>query len=265
MPGRLDGKVCIITGAASGIGQAIARLFAREGSRVVVADIDGTAAERTVAEIAAASGEAVARAVDITDAGQARSLADGVVNDFGTIDILVNNAGIGAVGMLHETPEEVWERVIRVNVNGTYLVSKFVVPHMIARRSGVIVNMASTIASVGLPNRAAYGASKGAILALTRCMQVDYGQYGIRVNVLQPGSIFTPMLERVIAESQPSREEYIALTRSRQLTPVLGTPEHVAAAALFLASDDARFIMATGLFVDGGVTGGRGAAKQGGE
>src|SRR5947208_3606544 len=158
--GRLDGKVCIITGAGSGIGQATALLFAREGARVVVADIDESGAEETVRQVVAAGGDAVARLVDVADPPQAQRLADETAADLGRIDVLFNTAGISGVGTLHETTVELWERVLRVNVTGVFLVSKHVVPHMIEQGAGSIINMSSAIAEMGRASRASYAASK---------------------------------------------------------------------------------------------------------
>ena len=257
MAGRLDGKVCIITGAGSGIGRATARLFAQQGGRVVAADIDQGATAETLQLIRAENGRAVGKVVDVSNPAHARSLADETAAEFGGIDVLFNNAGIAAVGMLHETSVELWDRILSVNLRGIFLVSKFVIPHMLPRRAGSIINMSSVIATTGLPYRAAYAASKGGILALTKSMQVDYGPLGIRVNALMPGTIFTPMVERVLKESFPSQEQAQAAIRARQLTAELGKPEDVAWAALFLASDESRFVMASGLVVDGGVSGGK--------
>ena len=253
--GRLEGKVCIVTGAGSGIGQASARLFAREGARVAVADIDPDAAGATVAEIGQAGGESVAEQVDVTDEAQALDLAGRVVERFGRIDVLFNNAGIAGVGDVLETEPELFDRVMRVNVRGVYLMSRAVVPHMIKQRSGSIINMSSCIAEIGLGRRVSYAASKGAVLSMTKSMQVDLARHGIRVNALLPGTILTPFVERYLKESYADPEEGMAAIRKRQLTDELGRPEDVAGAALYLASDESRFVMATGLVVDGGVSG----------
>lgn len=253
--GRLKGKVCLITGAGSGIGQASARLFAKEGALVVVADIDLRAARSTVAGIRKAKGEAAAEQVDVTDEAQAVALAQRVVKRFKRIDVLFNNAGISGVGDVLETSPELFDRVMTVNVRGVYLMSRAVVPHMIKQRSGSIINMSSCIAEIGLARRVSYAASKGAVLAMTKSMQVDVAQHGIRVNALLPGTILTPFVERYLKESYKDPEEGYASIRKRQLTSELGKPEDVAFAALYLASDESRFVMASGLVVDGGVTG----------
>jgi NAD(P)-dependent dehydrogenase (short-subunit alcohol dehydrogenase family) len=253
--GRLDGKVCLITGAGSGIGQASARLFAREGARVVVADIDLGAAGKTVAEIEGAGGEASALQVDVTDEIQARTAAQEAAERYGRIDVLFNNAGIAGVGDVLETEPEVFDRVMRVNVRGVYLMSRAVVPYMIEQRSGSIINMSSCIAEIGLARRVSYAASKGAVLSMTKSMQVDLAHHGIRVNALLPGTILTPFVERYLKESYADPEEGMASIRKRQLSDELGRPEDVANAALYLASDESRFVMASGLIVDGGVSG----------
>jgi NAD(P)-dependent dehydrogenase (short-subunit alcohol dehydrogenase family) len=253
--GRLRGKVCLITGAGSGIGQASARLFAREGALVVVADIDLRAAKATVSGIRKTKGEAAAEQVDVTDEAQAVALAQRVVKRFKRIDVLFNNAGISGVGDVLETAPDLFDRVMNVNVRGVYLMSRAVVPHMIKQRSGSIINMSSCIAEIGLARRVSYAASKGAVLAMTRSMQVDVASHGIRVNALLPGTIMTPFVERYLKESYKDPEEGYASIRKRQLTSELGKPEDVAWAALYLASDESKFVMASGLVVDGGVSG----------
>jgi NAD(P)-dependent dehydrogenase (short-subunit alcohol dehydrogenase family) len=250
--GRLDGKVCLITGAGSGIGRASAVLFAREGARVAVADIDLDAARRTAGEV---GGEAHAEKVDVTDEVETKAVAASIVRRFGPIDVLFNNAGIAGVGDVLETEPDLFDRVMRVNVRGVYLMSRAVVPFMIEQRSGTIINMSSCIAEIGLARRVSYAASKGAVLAMTKSMQVDLAPHGIRVNALLPGTILTPFVERYLKESYADPEQGMASIRKRQLTNDLGQPEDVANAALFLASDESRFMMASGLIIDGGVTG----------
>lgn len=253
--GRLDGKVCLITGAGSGIGRASAKLFAAEGAQVVVADIDLAAAEETVADIAGAHGKAVAERVDVTDETETVHLVERVIRRHSRIDVLFNNAGIAGVGDVVETEPDLFDRVMRVNVRGVYLMSRAVAPRMIEQRGGSIINMSSCIAEIGLARRVSYAASKGAVLAMTKSMQVDLAQYGVRVNALLPGTILTPFVERYLKESYEDPEEGLASIRKRQLSNDVGRPEDVASAALYLASDESRFVMASGLIVDGGVTG----------
>jgi NAD(P)-dependent dehydrogenase (short-subunit alcohol dehydrogenase family) len=253
--GRLDGKVCVITGAGSGIGRASALLFASEGGRLVVGDIDMDAAQMTAAEIKHDGGQAWAWQVDVTDEPATQTFAAEVVGREGRVDVLFNNAGIAGVGDVVETDPELFDRVMRVNVRGVYLVSRAIVPYMIDRKAGSIINMSSCIAEIGLARRVSYAASKGAVLAMTRSMQVDLAPHGIRVNALLPGTILTPFVERYLKESYADPEEGMAAIRKRQLSNDLGRPEDVASAALYLASDESRFVMAAGLIVDGGVTG----------
>jgi len=255
MGGRIADKVCLITGAGSGIGQASARLFAQEGGRVVVADIDLEAARATVDQIASSGGRATAEHVDVTQQSSTVDLADKLVRQFGRIDVLFNNAGIAGVGDVLETEPELFDQVMTVNVRGVYLMSRAVVPQMIKQRSGSIINMSSSIAEVGLARRVSYAASKGAVFAMTRSMQVDLAPHGIRVNALLPGTILTPFVERYLKDAYEDPEEGMASIRKRQLSNDLGRPEDVAWAALFLASDESRFMMASGLIIDGGLTG----------
>ena len=252
--GRLDGKVCLITGAGSGIGHASARLFAIEGASVVVADIDLAAAQTTVDEIGQ---HAFAEEVDVAEQSQTESLAKRIIDRHGRIDVLFNNAGISGVGDVLQTDPELFDRVMRINVRGVYLMTRAVAPHMIRQRSGSIINMSSCIAEIGLARRVSYAASKGAVLSMTKSMQVDLAPHGVRVNALLPGTILTPFVERYLHESYADPQEGMAIIRKRQLSDELGRPEDVALAALFLASDESRFVMASGLVVDGGVSGAR--------
>lgn len=258
MSGRLEDLVCLITGAGSGIGRATSIRFAEEGARVVVADIDTSAAAETARLVAAATGRddgTLVVALDVTDADSCSAAVGRVVETWARIDVLFNNAGIAGVGTVEETSLELWERVMAVNVRGVFLVARAVLPVMVAAGQGSIINMSSTIAEIGLARRASYAASKGAVLALTRQMQADYAQHGIRVNALLPGTIHTPFVDRYLAESYDDPAAGLAALRKRQLTGDLGKPEDVAAAALFLASDESRFVLGSGLFVDGGVRG----------
>jgi len=251
---RLAGKVCIVTGAGSGSGRASALLFAREGGLVMAADLDEASARETAEAI---GGDAVARRVDVADEAEALALVAQVVERFGRVDVLFNNAGISGVGDVEETTLELWEQVMRVNVRGVFLMSRAVAPIMIRQRGGSIINMSSAIAETGLARRVSYAASKGAVLALTKSMQVDLAPHGVRVNALQPGTIMTPFVERYLRESYADVEEGRRSIRSRQLTEDLGTPDDVAQAALFLASDESRFVLGSGLVVDGGLSAGK--------
>ena len=244
MTGRLAGKVCIVTGAGSGIGRASTLLFESEGAIVAAADIDTEAG-------------GVTHRVDVGDEAETRALAAAVAEEHGRIDVLLNNAGVAGVGDLEETSLELWEKVMRVNARGVFLMSRAVAPTMIAQGSGSIVNMSSAIAETGLARRVSYAASKGAVLALTKAMQVDLAPHGVRVNALMPGTIMTPFVERYLVESYADPEEGRRSIRSRQLTGELGRAEDVAHAALYLASDEARFVLGSGLIVDGGLTGGK--------
>jgi NAD(P)-dependent dehydrogenase (short-subunit alcohol dehydrogenase family) len=256
--GRLHDRSCLVTGGGSGIGRATCLRFAEEGAIVAVADVDAEAAGETVAQIAAASGRdaaGMAVHIDVTDEDSCAAAVAEVMAALGRIDVLFNNAGIAGVGTVEETSLDLWERVMAVNVRGVFLVAKAVLPGMVAAGRGSIINMSSTIAEIGLARRASYAASKGAVLALTRQMQADYAAHGIRVNALLPGTIHTPFVDRYLAESYDDPVAGLEALRKRQLTGDLGRPEDVAAAALFLASDESRFVLGSGLFVDGGVRG----------
>jgi NAD(P)-dependent dehydrogenase (short-subunit alcohol dehydrogenase family) len=253
---RLKGKVALITGSGSGIGKAAALLFAKEGAKVIVNDISEQGRE-TVEEIKGQAGEAVFFQADVTKASEVEAMVEKAIDHYGKIDILFNNAGISGVGAVHETSEELWDRVVNVNLKGVFLPSKMVVPHMMRRKEGCIINMSSCIAEIGLMKRAVYSATKGAVLALTKSMQVDYAPYNIRVNALLPGTILTPFVENYLKNSYEDPEKALEGIKKRQLNSELGRPEDVAKAALFLASDDSKFMMGSPLYVDGGVTFGK--------
>ncbi|HST18756.1 MAG TPA: SDR family oxidoreductase [Gaiellaceae bacterium] len=243
--GRLVGRHCLVTGGASGIGAATTTLFAQEGATVAVVDLERS----DDAELSLTG--------DVADEADVERVVAEVLARFGRIDILVNNAGISGVGDLSETTPEQWDRVMRVNVRSVFLVSRAVVPRMQERRSGVVVNVASAIAETGLGRRVSYAASKGAVLALTRSMQVDCAPHGVRVNAVLPGTIHTPFVDRYLEASYADPEEGLRSIRSRQLTGELGKPEDVANAILYLASDESRFVLGSGLPVDGGLSGTR--------
>ena len=258
MTGRLADRVCLVTAGGSGIGRATCLRFAQEGALVAVADVAADAAGETARLVTATTGRddaAMTVSLDVTDPDSCDEAVGRVVAAWGRIDVLFNNAGIAGVGTVEETSLELWERVMAVNVRGVFLVARAVLPVMVGAHGGSIINMSSTIAEIGLARRASYAASKGAVLSLTRQMQADYAQHGIRVNALLPGTIHTPFVDRYLAESYDDPAAGLEALRKRQLTGELGRPEDVAAAALFLASDESRFVLGTGLFVDGGVRG----------
>ncbi|RAP77671.1 SDR family NAD(P)-dependent oxidoreductase [Paenibacillus montanisoli] len=256
---RLQNKVILITGSGSGIGKSTALLFAREGAKLVINDLSEQHGTETVREIQEAGGEAIFIRADVTNPAEVSAMVDRVIATYGVIDVLFNNAGISGVGVLHEIEPETWDRVMNVNIRGVFLPSKYVIPHMIERRSGSIINMSSCIAEIGLARRASYAATKGAVLALTKSMQVDYAQYNIRVNALLPGTIMTPFVENYLKTSYADPAAAIEGLKKRQLSEELGLPEDVAKAALFLASDESSFVMGAPLYVDGGVVFGKNA------
>ncbi len=256
---RLVGKIALITGSGSGIGKSSALMFAREGAVVVVNDVDAAKGEETVREIIDASGEAIFIQADVTNAHEVQSMVERIIAQFGRIDVLFNNAGISGIGALHEIEPEQWDRIMSINIKGVYLPSKFVIPHMMEQRSGSVINMSSCIAEIGLARRASYAATKGAVLSLTKSMQVDYASYGIRVNALLPGTILTPFVESYVKSAYDDPEAAIASLKSRQLSGDLGRPDDVAQAAVYLASDESKFMMGSPLYIDGGATFGKNA------
>jgi NAD(P)-dependent dehydrogenase (short-subunit alcohol dehydrogenase family) len=250
---RLQDRIAVITGAGSGIGQAMALQFAREGARIFAADINGAAVEATAARVVAEGGQAQSMTVDVTQPEQVQAMIERAREVYGRIDILCNNAGIGSTTDVVEADPDEWDRVMTVNVKSVFLGCKYVIPHMIAQGGGVIVNTASVAGMVGIVKRASYSASKGAVIALTRQVAMDFIDQGIRVNCLCPGTVDSPWVDRLLQEAGDPVAARAALV-ARQPMGRLGTPEEVAAAALYLASDDAAFITGTGLVIDGGLT-----------
>ncbi len=254
---RLSNRVCLITGAGKGIGAATAKVFAAEGAWVEMGDVDVEAVRQTAEEILLAGGKASWQQVDVTDELSVAKWEQMVMERHDCVDVVFNNAGISAVGELHEVSRELWDRVVAVNLTGVYLVSKAFIPEMMEQRKGVIINMSSCIATSGLLRRAAYAATKGAVLSMTKSMQVDYAPYGIRVNALLPGTIYTPFVEDYLKRAYDNPSVAIAQLKQRQLGGELGTPDDVAYAALYLACDESKYVLGSGLVVDGGVTAGK--------
>ena len=250
---RLANKVCVVTGGGSGIGRATCRLFAAEGARLVVADKNEAAAEAVAGECRAEGAEAVALGIDVSRAADAERMVAETLRAFGRLDVLVNNAGYGIAGSVLDTDEKAWDDLMAVNVRGVFLCSKYAIPVMKAQGGGTIVNTASVVASVGIRNRAAYCASKGAVAALTRAMAIDHVEDGIRCNAIAPGTIDTPYFDDILRRS-PDPEAVRRALAARQLLGRLGTPEEIAAGILFLASDESRFATGTILTLDGGMT-----------
>jgi NAD(P)-dependent dehydrogenase (short-subunit alcohol dehydrogenase family) len=246
---RLKHKTALVTGAASGIARATAELFATEGARVVVADNAADAGGATVAAIKSAGGEAIFVQTDVSDSMQVTRMVETALRAYGRIDILFNGAGVLFYGSVLETDERAWNRVLSINLNGTYLCCRAVLPHMIRQGGGSIINVASTVgAHDACANAVAYVTSKGGVTLFTRAVAIDHAKQGVRVNAICPGATDTPMLRNALTP-----EELDALGKSQPIGR-LGQPEELAKAALFLASDDSSFVTGSAMYVDGGQT-----------
>ena len=247
---RLKGKRAIVTGAGAGIGEAIAIRLSSEGARVALADLDEGAADRVAGKI---EGETLARRTDVTGAEEVEALVQSVVERWGGLDVMVNNAGVGVAGTTPETSEEDWERLMAVNLKGTFLGMKYAIPAMRGSGGGSIVNISSVAALVGIPDRAAYSATKGGILALTKAAAIDHVAEGIRVNCIAPGTVDTPWIGRITAGYEDP-EEARARMEGRQPHGRFVQPEEIAAMAAYLASDESASCIGACMVVDGGVT-----------
>ena len=248
MSGRLEGKVCVITGAGGGMGADAAVRFAKEGARIAVADVDGGAAEKVARQVGG-----LAVQVDVSDEASVQTMYAATVERFGGIDVLYNNAGISPAddASILETGLDAWERVQAVNTRGVYLCCKHGIPHLLAGGGGSVINVASFVALVGAAtSQISYTASKGAVLSLSKELGVQFARQGVRVNALCPGPVETPLLMRLF-ESDPAAYE-----RRRVHLPMgrLAQAREIANAALFLASDESSYVNGTIFLVDGGLT-----------
>jgi NAD(P)-dependent dehydrogenase (short-subunit alcohol dehydrogenase family) len=251
--GDLDGLTALVTGASSGIGEATVRALLDAGSAVAGLDVNAPRAHLGALHVA----------TDVTDDASVRDAVRATVDEFGGIDVLVNDAGIGAVGTVEDNADDEWRRVFDVNVFGVVRTTRTALPHLRKSHAPVIINVASVAATTGLPQRACYSASKGAVLSLTRAMAADLIADRIRVNCVCPGTIDTPWVGRLLAASEDPAQQRAAL-EARQPVGRLGTAGEVAAAILFLAAPSSSFVTGTALDVDGGLTGLR-VPAQGGE
>ena len=251
---ELTGKVAVVTGGGSGIGAAIATLFARQGATIVLIDRDASAAETTAGTIRDAGGRGSAVQCDVADTVSVAGAFAQVDADHGRVDILVNNAGIAHVGTILQTAPEDLDRLYSVNVRGVYLCARAAIDIMLRDGGGVIVNMASIASLIGIPDRFAYGMTKGAVLTMTKSIAVDYVKRGIRCNCICPARVHTPFVDGYLAATYPGREEEMYRVLS-DYQPIgrMGKPEEVAALALYLCSDEASFVTGQAYPIDGGV------------
>jgi NAD(P)-dependent dehydrogenase (short-subunit alcohol dehydrogenase family) len=251
MAARLQDKVFLVTGGASGIGKATGLMFAREGAKVVIADISQEGGRQTVQEINQMGGKAMFVPTDVSKAHEVETLMKRVIEVYGRLDFALNNAGIGHTSSLtHEIPEEMWDHVISVNLKGIWLCMKYELPQMMKQGSGVIVNMSSIGGLIGGPGLAAYGASKGGINQLTKVTALEYAKFGIRVNAVCPSITMTPLTEGSVKESP---ETFKAMIDNQPLRRP-AQPEEMASVVFWLCSDESSYVNGVCLPVDGGYT-----------
>jgi NAD(P)-dependent dehydrogenase (short-subunit alcohol dehydrogenase family) len=245
---RLEDRIALVTGSGAGIGRAIAETFAREGAFVVVADRDGETAREVAEAIVIANGAASSHEVDVTDTAQVKSLMQAIGESHGRLDVLVNNAGVGERSDFRHIADEAWDRVWKVNLDGTVRCAREAFDLLKASGNASVINLSSIMASKHTRQMAVYSATKGAVSALSRSLAVEYAPYGIRVNTLLPGYVETALIGRYLSNPMIAKA---LLTQ----TPLrrFGTPQDIANAALFLASDEAAYITGAALNVDGGM------------
>ncbi|MDE2686996.1 MAG: SDR family oxidoreductase [Chloroflexota bacterium] len=251
---RLEGKAAIITGGASGIGRAICELFAEEGARLTIADIDVEGGEQTLASVRVAGGEAQFIATDVSKEADVQAMVQAAADAYGAVNILVNDAAAFVFGEVQDISDADWARVFGVNVVGQAYCVKHVLPHMQAAGGGAIVNLASVSGFIAQPGFIPYNASKGAVMQLTRCLAMDLAPHNIRVNAVCPGSVLTPATERHRQFVGADPEEFLAEAGASNFMKRVAGPREIAYGALFLASDEASFVTGTPLVMDGGLT-----------
>lgn len=253
MSGSLSGKCAIVTGGASGIGFATAAAFAHEGARVAIIDVDSERAANAAAELRKCGGDARSFVASVTDEDAVGAAVKDIEQALGAPDILMNNAGAVCLGRIDQTSTDDWGRVMATNVGGTFVMSRAVVPRMLERRRGTIINVGSVAGLAGIPNMAAYCAAKGAVVSLTRQMAADYSSQGIRVNCICPGTVADTAMGRSILGFDATPE-----VQARRLAKYplgrFGKPNEIAEVAVFLASDKASFVTGAAVAVDGGMT-----------
>jgi len=248
---KLAGKVAIITGGNSGIGAATSKLFSREGARVCITGRNEKRGREVVTEIEKHGGEGILVVADVRFPDECRKAVEATIEAFDKVDILVNNAGVYFAETTIECTEEHWDLTVDISLKGTFLMSKYALPSMIAQKSGVIINVSSGWGVQGGEKAVSYCAAKGGMVVMTKAMAIDHGTQGIRVNCLSPGDVKTPMLDADAKDQGMTVEEYEAMASQRPIGRV-GTSEELAKAALFLASDDSSYMTGANLVVDGG-------------
>jgi NAD(P)-dependent dehydrogenase (short-subunit alcohol dehydrogenase family) len=249
---RLDGKVALVTGGGSGIGEDIVRAFVEQGAKVVIADIDAEAGNRVANELGASVRYV---SMDVTDSASVQAAVQSAVTIEGRLDILVNNAGVGFVGNVQETPEADFDRLHKINVYGVYHGCKHAVDAMLPQGGGCIINIGSVAGLVAVERRFAYCSTKGAVIAMTKELAIDYAMQGIRCNAIAPGTVYTPFVDAYLNKFHAHElEETKAKLHARQPVGRMARPDEIAKMAVYLASDEAEFVTGAVMTIDGGLT-----------
>lgn len=252
---NLASKIAVVTGGGSGIGRAISECFASQGAVVHVIELNEAAAQEAVESISAKKGRAYVHACDVSNGEQVKGVFDSIAREYGRIDILVNSAGVAHIGNLENTSEADFDRLFQVNVKGVYHTMRSAMPHMRSQRSGVILNLASIAATVGISDRFAYSMTKGAVLTMTLSVAKDYLADNIRCNCISPARVHTAFVDGFLKKTYPGREEEM-FDKLSKTQPIgrMGKPDEIAALALYLCSDEASFVTGCDYPIDGGFT-----------
>ena len=250
---RLSNKTAVVTGSGSGIGQAIAIEFAKQGAKLALVDLKEDFTKETLEKIKSNGGEAISYACDVSNSSQVKTTVNSIIQKFNYIDCLVNNAGVASIGNIEQTSEEEFDKIYRVNVKGVFLMTKEIISFMVQQNTGVILNMASIASKIGIPDRLAYSMSKGAVQTMTLSVARDYIDKNIRCNCICPARVHTPFVDNYLKDNYPGQEKEM-FDKLSKTQPIgrMGKPEEMAHLAVYLCSDESQFVTGSSVDIDGG-------------